>query len=1335
VPLEGQLPQAGGQHDTNADADRCFRAFCPRNWRPHSLEGTDDYGLDYNIQTTPQGSATDMFRVQLKGTVSPSRTADGSFISIQLKASTVRYYSRLVEPVLLVVCDLSGDPADPLKGELYYVWLRDELRRVTVDRNQRYVTLRVPIANRLKGADLSRDIDQQNELSRAGHALDLRVAETHPGMDTEGRLAVVQGIAEGVVARSPTFIDALAAPAEEHWVNPPQGSLPWQLQQAKARLQVGAVDQAEIDLDAAAQRLDGATPMERAEYFFLRGKWLTATGKDADASASFAAANETSAKGKYLAAWAEAEIRTRYTARGPACYPDLLEKLTGDDPFVLSARSRVLAAEGRFEESNAIADLIPGPERHAAKALVATMDGKPQDAASECEFGLADPNLSENSRQMLLLLRARAKFTIAQESVGDSELEGGSGDEVLPPSGPAGIDPQKVKDAWTAIEPVIECLRASGWSSNVEYLADIWAATASMLGKQKVALPALTEAAKARPHLENVQAALESLAAQVGDFGTALEANSRLPRSTASTLRRTLLLHEAQRHRECVRHFEFNFSTLERKHKLFGPAATVAAISAHKMVRPELVERWSQELESRDDLKEHAALLHYWLAVEQSPLAQRTALDALLARYEELGEPFMAAVALLQELNPTDPEQAPALIRVAQRVRQKVEPSPAMATHIAMALVTEKRWPDLLQFCDEFKARLDAAPRMVAFEALALDRVGRTAEARQLLEQMIAGGIADSLALNTYVIIMIRCGFVQEALDAAEKIMETADSKRQRMDCIRLLFNLIQYSDPSSSRLLALALEMGAMADPASEVEEGIYLLMFITATIPESNKPTPKDVATFHQRSEAFFTNYPDSKIVGRVQWRDDAPPEEMLAQLRKVAGVTEDQEAAQKRLESQLRSGVSAAPFAWRPRLILSSIQDVVHLWEIAKVSGADDRQYHLTMLTDANWNPPPASTLRERTPLLDMTALLVLYDLGLIDAAVQFFGRIAIAKSTLETLADWVNPFSGSPMRSKCVALQDALKPHLSSILQPSVASLPEDDEEALDEQDLDVDEIRRRALGRENQEIARLCRERASEFRLYSDDLAYRIVCGGDNPDGFCTLDLLGALEELRALSRAQVAEKVAQLCGWRVGLVVRFEELASLLPPELNTARSVRDGVAVLDKSPAFTATVSALWDFRGKFAGTLHHAAAVVRRLCDETKLPELAIAALTAQWQVKAGLKADAVPAASLAPLLILQAAAPHLLQPTSAKKLWSIYKALLEYRHGDHMDEQKEREGIRKLGSFCASLQASQPPAGEVAFQGLRSGLTSGTSDDADFERAYAIELTRLRTRSPGS
>lgn len=1315
MPVAGPLPQTGDQHDINADADRCFRARCPRDWRVHSLEGTDDYGLDFNIQTTPGQQATDIFRVQLKGTRSPDFSADEEFVSIQLKASTVRYYDRLVEPVLLVVCDLSVDP-EPVDCQLYYAWLRDELRRIDVSRlpeDQKYVTLRVPTANKLRGADLSAEIQRQNELSRAGHAIDVRVEQTHPGLEVEERVSIVQGVTKGIAARSAAFIDALSAPVEEHWLNPPPHSLPWHLNRAKEFMRTTLLASTARELQSAEGMLDGATSLEESEYWFLRGKFLTAAGSDVEASAAFKQAHAKNALSKYLAAWAEAEIRVRYDGVGPAPYPDLLAALVGEDPFILSAKSRVLAAEGRFDDSISTADRISGPERHAARALAHTMYSKPAEALADCDRGLAESNLPENARQMLLVLRARAMFSLAQPAMSGDE------DITLPPRGTAGTDAIKVKAAWYAIEAAVDVLREVGWSSNIEHVADIWGVTASILGKQKETLLAFSEAARVRPHLENVQASLESLAAQCGEFSVALEANDRLPESHTRNLRRTLLLHEAQQHGACLRWFDHKFESFDRRHELFGPAATVAALSAHRLARPDLVGAWAAALESTSELREHAALLHYYLALELNKLGNDEALRSLLVRYDELGRPFDMAVALLQELNPTDQTQAEELIEVAAKVREKVEPSPAMAVHVGLALVTTERWHDLLALCEDLKARIPAGPRMLAFEALALDRLGSTDKARQLLEQMLAGGLIDRLALNTYVTIMVRCGYVEEALKAAERIMEAATSKKQRMDCIRLLFNLIQNSDPSSNRLFALATQMGALADRDSEVEEGIYLVMSLTATLAESNKPSDVDRSEFQERAIAFFAKFPNSKIIRKGEFREDATAEDLLAQLKQLAGITEDREAFRTRIENQLQQGLTIVPFSWRPQLILSAAHDAVHLWEIAKTSGVDDRKFHLSMISDVNWTPPAAASLRDRTPLMDLTALMVLFDLGLIDKAVEFFGRVAIAKSTLETLATLVNPFSGSPLRSKCLSLQNALKPHYANVMQPSAADLPDEGEDGESE-----------AVGREHKEIIRLCTEPRGHYRLYSDDLAFRVLCSGGHPsDGICTLDVLAGLAQVGSLSRREVAAKIATLCAWRVGLVVRYEDLVSLIPEKIREARSVGEGIAILDADRDFTVTVSAIWDFRARFEGTLAHAAAVLRRLADESDLNDVAAAAVLGQWYVRAGLKNDAPPSAlQVLTRLVLRAAQPGHLSKPASYLLWSVYKRLVEHQHGSYMDEAKEREGIQLLGVECAKLQATNRQVGEVVFNGLREGLTDGTSDYANFSSAYSTTLVRI-------
>lgn len=101
-----------------------------------------------------------------------------------------RYYARAVEPVLLVICDLSVNE-DPVDCPLYYVWLRDELIRIAVDdlsAEQKYVTLRAPTKNILKRTiDLFEVIRRQNELSPVRHIMSQRPEPTS-GVQADDRL-------------------------------------------------------------------------------------------------------------------------------------------------------------------------------------------------------------------------------------------------------------------------------------------------------------------------------------------------------------------------------------------------------------------------------------------------------------------------------------------------------------------------------------------------------------------------------------------------------------------------------------------------------------------------------------------------------------------------------------------------------------------------------------------------------------------------------------------------------------------------------------------------------------------------------------------------------------------------------------------------------------------------------------------------------------------------------------------------------------------------------------------------------------------------------------------
>ena len=186
------LPKTGDAQEIGRDAGDCLAANKPKGWILKDLSGTDDYGLDYQVQISRNQLVQDKFQIQLKGTRSPALSADRSHYSIALSTSTLRYYDNLVEPILLILCDLSVDPDEPNNCPLFYVWIRSELQRIGIDNiplTQDSATLRVPTINRLtKATDLLEEVRNANALAKLGLSLSVKVEVDKPGMDVQERI-------------------------------------------------------------------------------------------------------------------------------------------------------------------------------------------------------------------------------------------------------------------------------------------------------------------------------------------------------------------------------------------------------------------------------------------------------------------------------------------------------------------------------------------------------------------------------------------------------------------------------------------------------------------------------------------------------------------------------------------------------------------------------------------------------------------------------------------------------------------------------------------------------------------------------------------------------------------------------------------------------------------------------------------------------------------------------------------------------------------------------------------------------------------------------------------
>lgn len=325
LPTESEAQRIGRM------ACKCFAAKQPDSWASKELAGTDDFGYDYQVQVISDGQVHDIFRAQLKGTESPSTSADGSFLSVQLKASTVRYYARATEPIMLVVCDLSASEF-PIQCPLYFCWIEEELRRINqqgIPEDQDFVTLRVPTSSVLNSeTDVSAYLAKARSIAQVGKALDTRMEHLRPDLLPTARVEFVERVPTGFQSRGFALVEAMTEQPATAWPEAPRGSYPWHLKEAASHLAVGDAELAIGELTAASALEQSAQPLELAEASALKAKAFALQGENEKARNALAdAVRLSNGVSRYVASLVDAEIRLRFEAGGGSDLSDLLRKV------------------------------------------------------------------------------------------------------------------------------------------------------------------------------------------------------------------------------------------------------------------------------------------------------------------------------------------------------------------------------------------------------------------------------------------------------------------------------------------------------------------------------------------------------------------------------------------------------------------------------------------------------------------------------------------------------------------------------------------------------------------------------------------------------------------------------------------------------------------------------------------------------------------------------------------------------------------------------------------------------------------------------------------------
>ncbi len=391
-----------------------------------------------------------------------------------------------------------------------------------------------------------------------------------------------------------------------------------------------------------------------------------------------------------------------------------------------------------------------------------------------------------------------------------------------------------------------------------------------------------------------------------------------------------------------------------------------------------------------------------------------------------LNQSLFIGIHLFHELDATVSDHAEKIVALANRLESERKFSLDSLVHLAQALSTLRRWDDLLDLTQRALEQYENHERFIGIKAIALDRLGRSAEAATSLKALIDAGVDEPFALQTYLNIVIRSGFTTEAIGLLETVLGQENDKQKKYQYLQLFFNLVYFTTPESSRCLDILFQMAPLVDQSKEDEEGSFLVKYFMASQVATHEISQEKIADINVRFENFFKNFPNSNILKQATLPTDGDADSIMAAIEKIVGNHENKQKFYKKVSNELRTGTVPFPFAWRPQNVLQNIRDLPHLWEKCKRSSTLERQYHLTMVA-RDFVPAGATTVDGKIPLIDLTALLILQDLDLLDHLFKFFPKIAIGQATFSNLNELIRPISGSVYAKRCSDLQEKLKEH--------------------------------------------------------------------------------------------------------------------------------------------------------------------------------------------------------------------------------------------------------------------------------------------------------------------
>jgi hypothetical protein len=1315
LPIESKSQQIG-QH-----AILAFYISHPTSWRPTPTDGDSDAGLDFQVQVVDHGHYRHVFNAQVKGSAQKKNglnkklSADGGYFSQSLEITTLNYYLNIGNPVMLIFADLSHDD-NPRSCPVYFLWIDEEIEQLRDGKqNLNHLgknshTFHIPVENILDSdlgilRYLNHRVEKINALSGIYNIIDKKFSNP---IEKINQL-------RGVFDSNSLAIDTVLDKSENPWFDAPEDSYAGKLKKISELLFLNNADLAQAELEKIKEEFNEFNDHEKSEYFYQSAYLMELLGNRLESISLHEKAHFLSKKiKKYHIACLTARLHNAIDKHHEL--DKILEEIPEqNDLDYLRLKSKILALKGNFKAAlNTIAN-EDGKNIFILKVLISFLSKDYDSCIKRAQVAIQ--KYRPNTRQELTLrtLIARAFFQLG--------LNESDPFKIIPFSGIPSMDPKILKKAWIEISSAWDLASKLGYPPDIDIMVDIFVIVGMYFSESKIIISHLKKLIKLRPDIQIIKEALFQIVMQTNDEETAEQLLSQMSNTLENSINKILL---ASRKNDKAKIVEIADSILEdlivKKPINYDITIAVAAECANELLMYDERDKFLEVLMKLPDAKALKAVYNFISQVNQNALKKPQAIDNLYNFYKEGNKHYQILLQLYNNLNPYEEQSAKRLISISNDILTSRDLFAEEYVTLCQAKSTLNDWEGLLKTSQKAQLRFNFNPKFRTFEAMAYDEIGETGKALRILEEITEGKTYDRVAYEVYVNISARCGLIKKAKILTRTLFEKASQRKEKTHLLRMLFNIEKYIDSISKNLLEICLRYGQICDQNDESEEGIFLIQFTEATINPELEVDDTDIKNFQNRLMKFTKKFPESKLLKSFSTSENTPPQEFLKQIESIVGLSEEKKQWYRKNENLLKNSNFPVPYLMRHKF-LSNVSNFIQLWEFSKVYGKEFSQYHLT-INSGNYIYRETEDFNGRIPLIDELALVVLYELNLIQEVFKLFGKVVIAKDTIMNLQSLAQGFTQLSYNMIAKNIIELLSKQIDFIEQPSC-----------------------RIENDKNKTFSNLDKIKSvydsKKHLFYTDDFLGRLyVCGDDHVQNtITTVDIISLLKTHQQMSNKIAAEKFSRLCALNVyGIPIMYQDILYVLSDDLPEKETIKNYVEILESHQNFNNFINLLWWFKSDYRKALREIGQFIKFMLLETegiKVERNIITAIWYYWFKKVQFIKDSENQKlyflirsflSISISISKEIDLPNKKQIWT--KVWSIYDDLINFTYGNLMSRSIENQSRSELANMVATFEIESK---QNIYNSIVTGLITGTSERELFDTTYTNKLINNQTKKP--